>query len=75
MTEKRVDTKTLREMEEGETREFKLPDAPAINSGKAIAYRLVPILRCRFKAESDFINNTLRITKLPYDKGTSKTNG
>lgn len=70
MENNKVTTKALRKMEMGETITFVLPDANAINTGKATAYRLVPILRCRFKAMSDFINNTLTLTKLPYDTGT-----
>lgn len=75
MTKDKVTSEALRKMEVGETAIFSLPDASAINSGKAIAYRLGPVLRCRFRAASDFINNTLTLTKLPYDTGAIKTNG
>lgn len=71
----KVTSETLRKMDIGETIMFELPNAASINSAKASAYRLVPILRCRFRAVSDFINNTLTLTKLPYDAGTSKRNG
>ncbi|MCM1020861.1 MAG: hypothetical protein NC403_01490 [Muribaculaceae bacterium] len=67
MEKNKVTTETLREMQVGETIVFVLPDASAINTGKAIAYRLGPMLRCRFRAASDFVNNTLSLTKLPYD--------
>lgn len=50
-------------MQMGETITFELPDADAINSGKAIAYRLQNSLRCKFSAVSDFTNNRLTITK------------
>ena len=52
-------------MEMGETITFRLADANAINTGKAIAYRLQNSLGCKFSAESDFSNNTLTITKNP----------
>ena len=68
MERNRVTAKALRQMAVGETAVFSLPDASAINTGKSIAYRLVPVLRCRFKATSDFTNNTLTLTKLPYDE-------
>lgn len=67
MEKNKVTTETLREIQVGDTIVFALPDASAINTGKAIAYRLGPILRCRFRAASDFVNNTLTLTKLPYD--------
>lgn len=75
MIKDKVTSEALRKMEVGETVVFGLPDASAINTGKAIAYRLGPMLRCKFRAASDFINNTLTLTKLPYDTGAIKTNG
>lgn len=68
MEKNKVTTKALREMAAGETKIFVLPDASAINTGKAIAYRLGPVLHCRFRAVSDYVYNTLTLTKLPYDK-------
>lgn len=50
-------------MEIGQTVTFELPDADAINSGKAIAYRLQNSLRCKFSAVSDYVNNRLTLTK------------
>lgn len=47
----------------GQTVTFELPDARAINSGKALAYRLQHELGCNFSAVSDFTNNRLTITK------------
>ncbi|MCM1022291.1 MAG: hypothetical protein NC403_08815 [Muribaculaceae bacterium] len=67
MEKNKVTTEALREMQVGETIVFALPDASAINTGKAIAYRARHVLRCRFRAASDFVNNTLTLTKLPYD--------
>lgn len=67
MEKNKVTTEALREMAMGETVVFALPDAAAINTGKAIAYRVRHVLQCRFKAASDFVNNTLTLTKLPYD--------
>lgn len=75
MEKNRVTTEALRNMEVGETLVFNLPDASAINTGKAIAYRVCHVLRCKFKSISDYANNTLTITKLPYDTGAVKTNG
>ena len=49
----------------GQTITFHLTDANAINSGKAIAYRLQNSLGCKFTAASDYANNTLTLTKNP----------
>lgn len=65
MEQFKVTTAALRDMEMGETRNFTLTSADAINTGKALAYRAQYSLGCRFSAESDYINNTLSITKLP----------
>ena len=59
----KVTSEALRKMAIGEPRTFDLPDADAINSGKAIAYRLQNSLRCKFSAESDYVNNRLTLTK------------
>lgn len=61
----KVTSEALRRMGIGQTITFHLTDADAINSGKAIAYRLQNSLGCKFSAESDFSNNTLTITKNP----------
>lgn len=63
MEKKKVTSDALRKMEIGQTVTFELPDADAINSGKAIAYRLQNSLRCKFSAISDYVNNRLTITK------------
>ena len=52
-------------MEMGETFTFDLPGADAINSGRSIACRLQHSLGCKFSTRSDYINNTLTITKNP----------
>lgn len=59
----KVTSEALRGMKTGETRTFELPDADAVNTGKAIAYRLQHVLKCKFSAESDYVNNRLTITK------------
>lgn len=63
MEKKKVTSEVLRKMEIGQTVTFELPDADAINSGKAIAYRLQNSLRCKFSAVSDYTNNRLTLTK------------
>ncbi len=67
MEKTKVTSDTLRKMEIGQTITFDLPDADAINSGKAIAYRLQNSLRCKFRALSDYANNRLTITKHPLE--------
>lgn len=49
----------------GEELTFELPNSDAINSGKAIAYRLQHSIGCKFSAVSDYANNTLKIIKKP----------
>lgn len=63
MEKNKVTSEALREMQIGQTLTFDLPDADAINTGKAIAYRLQNSLGCKFSAVSDFANNKLTITK------------
>lgn len=63
MEKKKVTSDALRRMKIGQTETFDLPDADAINSGKAIAYRLQNSLCCKFSAISDYANNRLTITK------------
>lgn len=58
-------TDELRDMAMGQTQAFKLASSMAINSRKTIAYRLQHDLGCKFRAESDFTNLVLTITKLP----------
>lgn len=59
----KVTSEALRKMKIGKTVTFELRDADAINSGKAIAYRLQNSLRCKFSAVSDYTNNRLTLTK------------
>lgn len=63
MGNKKVTSELLRKMEIGQTITFELPDADAINTGKAIAYRIQNSLRCKFSAVSDYANNRLTLTK------------
>lgn len=63
----KVTTEALRAMAMGETKVFHLPDSDAIDSGKALAYRIIHSERCRFKASSDYTEMTLTLTKLPYN--------
>lgn len=63
MEKKKVTSEALRKMEIGQTVTFELPDANAIDSGKAIAYRLQNSLHCKFSAVSDYANNLLTLTK------------
>ena len=63
MEKTKVTSEALRKMVIGQSITFDLPDADAINSGKAIAYRLQNSLRCKFQALSDYANNRLTITK------------
>lgn len=65
MEKMKVTSEALRRMEMGETITFRLADANAINTGKTMAYRLQYSLECKFTAESDYINNTLTLTKNP----------
>ena len=64
-TLKKVTSERLRDMAMGEELTFELPNSNAINSGKAIAYRLQHSLGCKFSAVSDYANNTLKIIKKP----------
>lgn len=65
MEKTRVTTEALREMQMGETVTFELPDAKAVDSGKALAYRYQHTLGCKLGAVSDYANNKLTITKSP----------
>lgn len=64
-TTQAVTSEALRNMAMGETLTFNLPSADAINSGKAIAYRVQHSLRCKFTVSSDYAGNRLTITKRP----------
>lgn len=67
MEKDKVTTEVLRRMATGETRTFRLPDASAIYTAKALAYRVANIDQCRFTTASDFTSNTITITKRPYE--------
>lgn len=64
-TTQAVTSGALRNMAMGDTLTFNLPSADAINSGKAIAYRVQHSLRCKFTVSSDYAGNRLTITKRP----------
>lgn len=64
-TKDKVTSDALRGMAIGETLTFELPNADAVNSGKAVAYRLQHSLGCKFSAVSDYANNKLTLTKNP----------
>lgn len=64
MEKTKVTAEALRRMAIGETKTFELANAAAIQSGKAMAYTAQHTLGCRFRAESDFANNRLTLTKL-----------
>lgn len=64
-TTQAVTSEALRNMAMGETLTFNLPSADAINSGKAIAYRVQHSLRCKFSVSSNYTDNKLTITKRP----------
>lgn len=68
MEQTKVTCEALRQMKTGQTVTFRLPErepwlSRAVNSGKAIAYRLQRELGCKFTAATDFDNATLTITK------------
>lgn len=69
IAEEKVTSAALREMPIGQSRTFQMPRnephlSRAVNSGKAIAYRLQRELCCTFTAATDYDNATLTITKL-----------
>lgn len=55
----------LRSLQMGQTEKFSLPNAQACDSGKANAYQLQNILRCKFSIQTDYTNYTLTVTKNP----------
>lgn len=64
----KVTSDALRAMAVGKTVAFRLPTnehylSRAVNSGKAIAYRLQRELCCKFSTVADYDNATLIITK------------
>ena len=65
----KVTSQALRDMAIGSEKPFALPTrepylSRAVNSGKAIAYRLQRELECSFRVTTDFDNATMYITKL-----------
>ena len=63
MEKDKVTSDDLRQMEIGETRTFVLPDAGAIYSARATAFRIQNLLGCKFRTSADFNDNRLTITK------------
>ncbi len=59
----RVTRELLKGMAAGETLTVELPDAAAIESGKASAYQLQRIEGCKFRMSSDYVARTLTITR------------
>ncbi len=53
----------LRSIEVGRTRTFYLPDAKACDNGKALAYQFQNLLGCKFSVRTDYVANTLTITR------------
>lgn len=65
MKTEKITMAILREIPIGETREYSLPSANAVNTGQSLAYRAQYVLRCKFSLSSDYVNNTISITKSP----------
>lgn len=61
----KVTTERLRELPVGKMLIAALPDAKAINTAKALAYRLQHELGCRFECKSDYRECVITITKKP----------
>ena len=59
----RVTRELLKGMAAGETLTVELPDAAAIERGKASAYQLQRIEGCKFRMSSDYVARTLTITR------------
>lgn len=53
----------LRSISVGETKTFALPDARACDNGKSLAYQYQNILGCKFSVKTDYLANTLSITR------------
>ena len=53
----------LRSIEVGRTKAFTLPDAKACDNGKSLAYQFQNILGCKFSVQTDYVANTLTITR------------
>ncbi len=53
----------LREMSDGETRQFKLATVGACYSGKATAYQLQYLIGCKFRVVVDPVNQIVAITR------------
>lgn len=63
ITREKITRDDLREISDGETKQFKLPTAKACYSGKATAYQLQYLIGCKFKVVADFENSVLTITR------------
>ncbi len=53
----------LREMAIGETKDFKLPTAQAVDTAGTVAYQMQNVERCKFSVKKDYANTTITITK------------
>jgi len=53
----------LRQMAIGETKDFHLPDAQAIDNAGTTAYQLQNVERCKYSVSKDYQNNVITITK------------
>ena len=66
-------TARLRKVAPGQSIVLKLPNSRAMDACKTVAYRVGHEMHCRFKAQSDFVNRTLTLTRLPYGEGKGKS--
>lgn len=53
----------LRSINVGETKTFTLLDAKACDNGKVLAYQFQNLLGCKFSVRTDYVANTLTITR------------
>ena len=58
----RLTREDLRQMAIGETKEFRLPDAQAIDNAGTTAYQLQNVERCKYSVSKDYQNNVITIT-------------
>lgn len=66
MEKKKVTSEDLRGMAIGQTVEFELPDDDAVRRGRLLAHAQARALHCRFATRSNYIDDVLTVTKLPY---------
>lgn len=53
----------LRSLEAGQTKSFSLPDARACRNGRALVYQYQHLLGCKFTTATDYVTNSLTITR------------